>query len=181
MALVRRRDPAAFGHLVRRHLASLHRYLTRLTGSTADADELCQETFLRVWQRAASYRPGKVRLTTWLHRVAHNLAVDELRRRRDPPGAHEEAVDPVGPERLAEAAEADQRLRRALDRLPATQRSALLLCQVQGLSNREAASVMGVSVRGLESLLARGRRTLREALLDTADDGLARSSRTPRT
>lgn len=176
MAQVQQRDQAAFDRLVGRHLPSVHRYLTRMTGSPADADELAQETFLRVWQRAGSYRPGKVRLTTWLHRVAHNLAVDRLRRRRhdvDGPDhdSHEEPDDPGSdPQALAERADTRRLLHTAMSRLPATQRAALLLCQVQGFSNREAASILAVTVRGLESLIARGRRSLRQALLQAEGD-----------
>lgn len=169
MALVQqKRDQHAFRRLVARHLTSIHRYLLRLTGSAADADELCQETFLKLWARADSYRPGKVRLGTWLHRIAHNLAVDELRRPR-PEGSEalDSAADPgAGPEALTESSRARQRLEAAMAALPANQRSALLLCQVQGFSNAEAARIMGVSVRSLESLLARARRTLRTRLED---------------
>lgn len=169
MAGVRRRDQAAFSRLVSRHLTRVHRYLLRLTGSRADADELSQETFLRLWQRADSYRPGKVKLSTWLHRVAHNLAVDELRRRRPEAGGSEDepvADERSDPERLMESREAGAWLETAIGALPASQRAALLLCQVQGFSNREAAGILGVSVRGLESLVARARRTLRETMLD---------------
>jgi RNA polymerase sigma-70 factor (ECF subfamily) len=168
MALVQRQDQAAFGRLVHRHLDSVHRYLVRLTASAADADELAQEAFLRLWQRADSYRPGLVKLGTWLHRIAHNLAVDELRRRRPQTDETElpAAPDQSNPEHQAEATETGRRLDAALARLPEYQRAALLLCQVQGFSNREAAEILGVSVRGLESLIARARRGLREALLD---------------
>lgn len=167
MALVQEQDQAAFRRLVDRHLDSVHRYLTRMTGSTFDADELSQETFLRVWQRAATYRPGKVRLTTWLHRIAHNAAVDASRRQRPEPvdTVAERADDAPGPEARLLAAEAGRTLDDALTTLPANQRAAVLLCQVQGFSNRDAAAIVGVTVRGLESLLARARRTLRVALL----------------
>ncbi len=178
--LVQQRDQAAFGRLVARHLTSVHRYLARLTDSPADADELAQETFLRLWERADSYRPGRVKLATWLHRVAHNLAMDELRRRArwrtvsdgdgpdsEPPRVPTLAADPVGdPEALAVSGETDRRLQAALAALPAGQRAAVLLCQVQGFSNREAAAILRVSVRSLESLVARARRALRTSLLD---------------
>lgn len=170
VALVQQHDQAAFEHLVNRHLASVHRYLVRLTGSGADADELSQETFLRLWERAGSYRPGTVKLGTWLHRIAHNLAVDELRRRR-PAGGEDEAETAAdgaaGPESLATSRETGERLQAAIGTLPASQRAALLLCQVQGFSNRDAAAILGVTVRSLESLVARARRTLRGALLET--------------
>lgn len=186
MALVHERDQAAFGRLVSRHLTSVHRYLTRLTHSAADADELCQETFLRLWERAGSYRPGTVKLTTWLHRVAHNLAVDELRRRRpereqpEParPEADGEAADATAdPETLAASRETGERLQEAIGALPSNQRAALLLCQVQGFSNRDAAAVLGVSVRSLESLVARARRSLREALLEHSQPETRQESR----
>ncbi len=181
MHRVQGRDQAAFGRLLARHLSSIHRYLMRLTDSRADADELSQETFLRLWQRAGRYRPGTVKLTTWLHRIAHNLAVDELRRRHTRPGASpgpsgesddgstvaDTAADRVtDPEALALSREAGQRLHAAIGALPANQRAALLLCQVQGFSNREAAAILGVSVRSLESLVARARRSLRHTVID---------------
>lgn len=186
MARVQVRDEAAFGRLVDRHVDSLHRYLTRLTRSPADADELAQETFLRLWQQAGSYRPGTVRLTTWLHRIAHNAAVDRLRRRRGEaraaPGAvpghstgnpcatagpaGEPTLDTRDPESLAAAAETGRLLERAIAALPPSQRAALLLCQVQGFSNREAAQILGQSARGVESLIARARRSLRTALME---------------
>lgn len=179
MAGVQRRDQAAFGRLLSRHLTSVHRYLVRLTGSGADADELSQETFLRLWQRAGSYRPGTVKLTTWLHRVAHNLAVDELRRRRpEPLDTDGPAMDHHSdPELLAVSHETGRRLHAAIGALPANQRAALLLCQVQGFSNRDAADILGVSVRSLESLVARARRTLRGALLEIPERDHPRQSR----
>jgi RNA polymerase sigma-70 factor, ECF subfamily len=166
MALVVQRDEHAFGELVRRHLDAVHRYLLRLTGSPDDADDLAQETFLRLWQKAGSYRPGTVRLTTWLHRVAHNITVDNLRRARpepldDPERLMDDQADPV---RSAASSQLERRLDAAIAALPPSQRAALLLCQVQGFANRDAADIMGVSVRGLESLLARARRSLRRQL-----------------
>jgi len=168
MARVQRRDPAAFGRLVERHVDGIHGYLTQLTRSSFDADELSQETFLRLWQRAGSYRPGRVRLTTWLHTIAHHLAVDSLRRRRaEPVSAIPEVADEApGPEARLLAAEAGSSLQAALNVLPPNQRAAVLLCQVQGFSNRDAAAIIGVSVRSLESLLARARHSLRRALTD---------------
>ena len=180
MALVQRRDQAAFSRLVSRHLTSVHRYLVRLTGSDADAEELSQEAFLRLWERAGSYRPGKVKLSTWLHRVAHNLAVDELRRRRPTESAHEGellADEAADPETIAASRETDERLQAALGQLPDGQRAALLLCQVQGFSNRDAAEILGVTVRSLESLVARARRTLRGMVLETPEQDQRASQR----
>lgn len=191
MARLAAGDRAAFTHLVNHHLPSLHRYVHRLTGSAVEAEDLCQETFLRVWQRPGAYQPGRVRLTTWLHRVAHNLAVDQQRRRREIPAsdgaagdmaedplgaaagdrggnpAEDPAGDPAG--RLA-AHQAGHRLHAALAALPANQRAALVLCRVQGFSNAEAAAILGVGVRSVESLIARARRSLRRHLQQQADE-----------
>lgn len=166
MEKIRRRDQAAFSQLLKRHLPAIHRYLTRMTGNVADSDELSQETFLRVWQTAGRYRPGRVRFTTWLHRIAHNLYVDAARKRRAGPLPEDlEVEDPdPGPEQRVQMLQQQRDLQRALMALPATQRSALLLCQVQGFSNPEAAAILRTGTRAVESLLARARRNLREQL-----------------
>ena len=74
---------AAFTGLLDRHLAPLQGFLYRLTFNTADADDLAQEAFLRVWQHASRWQPNRVKFTTWLYRIARNLAIDQHRRRRD--------------------------------------------------------------------------------------------------
>jgi RNA polymerase sigma-70 factor (ECF subfamily) len=168
MERVRARDQAAFNRLIARHLSAIHGYLLRLTHSRADADELTQEAFLRVWSRADTYRPGTVQFTTWLHRIAHNLCMDELRR------VHPESLDEpdqqlsefADPEQATADRETAARLDRALGALPQTQRAALLLTEVQGLSNQQVADIMNLGVRAVESLLARARRTLRERVLE---------------
>jgi RNA polymerase sigma-70 factor (ECF subfamily) len=129
---------------------------------------LTQETFLRVWSRADTYRPGTVQFTTWLHRIAHNLCMDELRRVRpesldEPDRQLSEFADP---EQATADREIAARLDRALGALPQTQRAALLLTEVQGLSNQQVADIMNLGVRAVESLLARARRTLRERVLE---------------
>ena len=99
--------------------------------------------------------------------------MDGLRRKRELPTATgvlpEQADDRAAPEDERAAREQTERLLAAVDRLPHAQRSALLLCHVQGFSNAEAATIMNVGVRALESLLARARRTLRSALFDNGE------------
>ena len=166
MARVKVQDREAFAVLVERHLDGIHAFNYRLTRNADDAAELAQETFLRVWSRAATWKPNRVKFTTWLHRIAHNLCIDHHRRRRDVEDVDVDTLDGAGP--AAEQAPANERLRQALDRaladLPERQRTALLLCHRQNMSNREAAEVLSVSVDALESLLARARRSLRTAL-----------------
>ena len=168
MSRVQHRDRDAFAVLVTRHLDGIHAFNYRMTRNEEDAADLAQETFLRVWNSAATWRPhrpagGRIRFTTWLHRIARNLCIDAHRRHRE---THEvdanfAAVDGAAPE----DAPATSRLRRAMDQaiadLPERQRTALVLCHRDGMTNRDAAAVLAVSVDALESLLSRARRTLR--------------------
>ena len=144
-----------------------------MLGDFAAADDIVQETLLRLWTRASAFDARAARLSTWLHNIAHNLCVDSLRR-----GARLSLQDDVqrglesdsnpGAGRAAPGAGGD-RVQQLLAGLPERQRSALLLCYYQGLSNRDAAEILRVSVDALESLLARGRRRLRSEL-EIADE-----------
>lgn len=167
-------DRSAFEVLMSRHLATVHALARRLTGSAADAEDIAQETFLRAWTAAPTWRPGAARFSTWLHRVALNLSYDALRgRRRIGPTPPEDPPDerPTPAESL-EARERDARLAAAVDRLPERQRAAIVLTYQTGLSNAEAARTMDMSVKALETLLVRARRTLREALSEAPAPGV---------
>ena len=159
-------DTQAFTTLVTTHLPAIHHYALRLTGSRADADGRAQDTFLAARTRARSYRARRGRLSTWLHRIAHNLWVDQLRKRRPAGNAEELADEGPGsnPERDLAQADRATRVNAALARLPDNQRSAVVLCTQQGMTNAEAARIMGSSVRAVESLLARARRSLKSEL-----------------
>lgn len=156
-------DNSAYEAIVRRHLKPVSQYAWRMLGNRRDVEDIAQDTFLKVWIKAASWQPAKARLSTWIHRIAHNLCIDHLRKRREEL-ADEEAVQDAGPLDEVAADSETARLREALGQLPQTQRSAISLCHYQGFSNKEAAVIMDVSVQALESLLARGKRSLRKAL-----------------
>ncbi len=162
-------DESAFARLVDRHLARLHALAWRALGSTAEAEEVTQETLLRAWRQLPSWRPGAALFSTWLHRVALNLVNDRLRARREqvPIDDAQLVSNAPGPERQLDAEQRSARVRAALQALPERQRDAMLLCHFEGLGNIEAAAALEVSVEALESLLARARRTLRQTLLDT--------------
>lgn len=161
-------DPAASRALVARKLPRILGLAQRMLGDKTEAEDVAQEAFLRVWRQAPKWRPGQARFDTWLHRVSLNLCYDRLRRRRevatdDPP---EVVDDGPAPDRGLEAADTGRRVGQALAQLPDRQREAVVLCHYQELGNIEAAAVMGVTVEALESLLSRGRRSLRTALAD---------------
>jgi len=156
----------AFQYLVNQNLASLHGFAQRMLGSNSDAEDVVQETFIRVWNKAHTWKAGKAKLSTWLHRITHNLCVDWQRKPKvqtmtlthDVEENTEHSTDSLQREETAQAVET------ALQQLPERQRSAIVLCYYQGMSNRDAAQVLNVSVTALESLLARGRRSLKTLL-----------------
>jgi RNA polymerase sigma-70 factor (ECF subfamily) len=139
---------------------------TRMLGDTAEAEDVTQEAMLRLWRQAPRWRAGQARVSTWLTRVALNLATDRLRRRRGVSldAAFGDGVEPAdgrpGVEAGLLAAERARALRAALADLPERQAQAVVLRHLQGLSNPEIAAVMEVSVEAVESLTARGRRAL---------------------
>lgn len=160
-------DADAFRELSDRHLARIFGFACRLLGNDADADDVTQEVFLRLWRHASRWRPdGAARLTTWLHRVTLNACHDRRARPRDQPlDTVPEPTDPCPPASVrVHERELASHVNDALATLPERQRTAIALCHYQGLGNIEAAEVMDISVEALESLLGRGRRTLRARL-----------------
>jgi RNA polymerase sigma-70 factor (ECF subfamily) len=159
-------DKRAASELVRRHLPRMVGLSRRMLGDPAEAEDVAQEVFLRVWKHAAAWKPGQAKFETWMHRVAMNLCLDRLRRS----GRNGGEVSPETPDMRASATKAlDDRQRRdrvrdALQKLPERQRAALVLCYYQERTNIEAAEILGVSVDALESLLSRARRTLKSVL-----------------
>jgi RNA polymerase sigma-70 factor (ECF subfamily) len=170
---VARGDPAAARMLAARKLPRLLSLARRMLGDAVDAEDVAQEVMVRVWRQAPRWRPGQALFDTWMHRVALNLCYDRLRRRKrqslnEPP----DLADPgPAPDRGLLAADVSVRVARAMAGLPDRQREAIVLCHYQEFSNIEAASLMGISVEALESLLSRGRRALRVALADLAGPG----------
>ena len=168
-----RGDAAAIRALVARKLPRVLSLAQRMLFDASEAEDVAQETFIRVWKHAPRWVPGAAKFDTWLHRVALNLCYDRLRRRRERPMAETpEQVDTgPAPDRNLHALDIGKRVEASLSALPARQREAIVLCHYQELGNIEAAALMEVSVEALESLLSRGRRALRASLADLADGG----------
>ncbi len=166
-------DQASVQLMVARKLPRLLALGVRMLNNRAEAEDVAQETFVRLWQQAAHWQSGDAKLDTWLHRVALNLCYDRLRSHAHiadtqlPDDATPEQIDPTlnAEQRLA-LSQQGQQVSAALALLPTRQREALVLQYYQELTNHEAASLMGVSVEALESLLARARRNLRALLID---------------
>jgi RNA polymerase sigma-70 factor (ECF subfamily) len=171
MEAIARGDAAAFTVLADRHLDRVVRIAARVGLSVAEAEDVAQDVMTKMWTHPRTWNArhggaSHVRFSTWLYRVATNAAIDVARRRRFT--ALEEA-----PERLAEDLsgfetianrQIQNQVRSALAKLPERQRTALSLCFFEGMSNAEAADILGVGIKALEALLVRARRALRDSL-----------------
>jgi RNA polymerase sigma-70 factor (ECF subfamily) len=137
-----------------------------MLADAAEAEDVAQEAMLRLWKIAPDWRPGEAKVSTWLHRVAANLCIDLLRKRRrlSAEEAPETADDAPSAQARLEQADRAAALREALDALPDRQRAAVTMRHFSGLSNPEIGESLGVSVEAVESLLARGRRALAQRL-----------------
>jgi len=164
-------DHDAFRRVLERHLARTVAFAARLLGERAAAEDVAQDVFLRLWRHAAQWQPT-ARLGTWLYRVTLNLCLDRLKRVREV--ALDDVAEPVDPKPSPiahlQGLDIGRHVNEALAQLPHQQRVAIALCHYEGLYNREAAELMGVSVEALESLLARGRRALRARLRSILPD-----------
>ena len=171
MARVAAGDQQACRQLVESHLGPVLGLAQRMLGEPSAAEDVAQEAFLRLWRQSGSWRP-EARIGTWLYRVTHNLAIDQLRgRRRLDSDALPEQIDPApGPACRQQRVQVGRLVEAALGRLPERQRTAITLVHHQELSNIEAAEIMAVSVEALESLLSRGRRALRAELAELKAD-----------
>jgi RNA polymerase sigma-70 factor (ECF subfamily) len=165
-------DAAACRLVVTRHLPQVLALARRMLNDAAEAEDVAQEAMLRLWQMAGRWREDAP-VGAWLYRVAHNLAIDRIRRRR-PMVDVDAAVDladpaPTPAERLDQR-ERKAAVERAIAALPERQRTAITLVHTLEMGNIEAAAAMEISVEALESLLARGRRALRAALVELKDE-----------
>lgn len=158
-------DQAAARALTFRHAPRVLALARRMLGDRAEAEDVAQETLLRMWRVAPDWR-DEARLSTWLYRVASNLCVDRLRRRRDQGLEGVDELPDGAPAPLAELETRDRAraLEAALAELPERQRLAVVLRHMEERSNIEIAEILGLSVEAVESLLARARRTLSRLL-----------------
>jgi RNA polymerase sigma-70 factor (ECF subfamily) len=172
-------DRAAAQVLTARLAPVVYTQAFRMLGDRAEAEDITQDSLLRLWHAAPDWQAGQAKVTTWLYRVTSNLCIDKMRKsKRHSSGAVPEMPD-NGPDmerRLQDRARA-QALRAALRDLPNRQKQAIILRHLEGLSNPDVAQIMQISVEAVESLMSRGKRSLADALapqkkaLGLEDDG----------
>lgn len=173
MQRIARGDEPAFRTLARRHLPAMVGLARRILGNAAEAEDVAQEAMLRVWTHAPRWQPLAA-FRTWLTRVVVNLCLDRKRRAAwvELEAAGEIADATPGAEEKSEADERERLLMAAIDKLPARQRSAIVLTYSEGLSNVQVAEILDTSVSAVETLLVRGKQNLRRALKGVIDLGM---------
>jgi RNA polymerase sigma-70 factor (ECF subfamily) len=166
MARVASRDGEAFRLLVSCHADRPHRIAWRMLGDATEAEDVAQEAMMRLWEHAGRWQAGGPGVSAWLARVATNLCLDRLRKRRF-------ASDEDVPERADEAPLADEamatqeqraRTMAAVTALPDRQRAAIILTYYEEQSNALAADMLDMNIKAFESLLLRARTALRSSL-----------------
>ena len=171
--------------VVREHSARVYRLAYRLSGNAQDAEDLTQETFIRVFRSLAEYTPGT--FEGWLHRITTNLFLDLVRRRRRirfdalPEDTERLPGTAPSPEQVYVDTHLDPQIQAALDALPPDFRAAVVLCDIEGLTYEEIAATLGVKLGTVRSRIHRGRSQLRKALAHRSPEARAeRRSFVPR-
>lgn len=162
-------DAQAGRQLVARLGPMLFGYAARVLGDHGEAEDVVQETMLRLWKMAPDWRQGEAKVSTWAYRVTMNLCTDRIRRRQARPqvaldSIAEPAADLASVVDLMTARQRSETLDAALSALPDRQRQAVVMRHLEGFSNPEIAEIMDIGVEAVESLTARGKRALKKAL-----------------
>ncbi|MCL5278666.1 MAG: sigma-70 family RNA polymerase sigma factor [Planctomycetes bacterium] len=171
MARLGRGDLAALGILAQRHQNRVLSLSYRLLGDWHRAEDVCQETFLRLRQAAARYEP-KAKFTTWLYRIVHNLSLDQQRKAANDPVSLEALqadTEETARDSSVERHELAEAVQRAVGELSERQRRVIILHRYEGLSHEEIGEVTGWSKSAVESLLVRAYENLREKLASYQD------------
>ncbi|MDG1418553.1 MAG: RNA polymerase sigma factor [Maricaulis sp.] len=175
MMRIAKGDRIAARTLMGRCLPRVVGMANRMLNDAVEAEDIAQETFIRVWNASGRWEPGRAKVSTWIGRIAINLCYDRMRKRREvltdtPPDRPDISADQEAELSRSQTA---QKIRAALVNLPDRQKRALELVHFQEMSNIEAAEIMSVSVDALESLLSRGRRKLKALLVKDAGELMA--------
>jgi len=167
-------ETGAFEKLIEKHQALVAGTIARMLGTSSDVEDIAQQVFIRVWKSARRYVP-RAKFTTWLLKITRNLVFNEMRRtRRRPqvplqsePGAEDPPFKDettLAPDASLLKSELQQAIEEAIQRLPETQRMALVLRRYQQLSYEQIANVLDLSVPAVKSVLFRARTELRSRL-----------------
>lgn len=167
MDAVKKGNHQAFSILVRRHTDRFYKMAFRLCSNAQEAEDMVQDAFLKIWKNPAIWKSEMgAKFTTWFYRILINQNIDRMRSRKVV-GVRDEYLNSFADHRVLQdqkmtMTQEQEMVERAFQSLPERQRTAITLCFYEGLSNKDAAQIMGLSVKGLESLLVRGKNGLKE-------------------
>src|SRR6266508_1114982 len=167
LALIQDGNGQAFAMLVERHTERFYRLAYRYLQSKAAAEDVVQDAFLKLWENPAIWQPERnSKFTTWFYRVVVNLCLDQ-RKKKKPEVLDNDVIvadDRATTDELMMREQEQKMVEKEIATLPERQRIALNLCFDEGLTNQEAAAVMGVNLKALQSLIMRAKTTLKERL-----------------
>jgi len=164
ISMVQAGNHEAFAEIVQRHSKRFYRIAYRILSLKDDAEDVVQEAFLKLWEKRFVWNPNRnTKFTTWFYKIVVNLSLDHNRKKKPfPVSEHIQYADskPLQEDQLDEK-QKQEILDRIIHELPANQQMALNLCFYEGLSNQEAADIMGVTLKALQSLIMRAKMTLK--------------------
>ena len=168
LALIQRGSQEAFNVLVQRHTERFYRLAFRYLQSKETAEDVVQDAFIKLWENPGRWQAGRNnKFTTWFYRVVVNLCLDWQKKKRPLELGDQElsvADHRDTPDSAMIHAQEQKIFEKEIAALPERQRTALNLCFDEGLSNQEAAEVMGLKLKALQSLVMRAKTRLKERL-----------------
>ena len=178
--LITEGQSAALGALYDRYGRLVFSLAFQVTSDAAVAEEITQEVFLQIWNKAGSYQAAQGKVTTWITSVARHRAIDSLRRRGARPEGHQvdfeddeapELVDPLGVEEQVEFSQRSLAIRKAISQLPPEQQKALALAYFKGLTHQEIAELTGEPLGTVKTRIRLAMIKLKQILIDNIDTG----------
>jgi RNA polymerase sigma-70 factor (ECF subfamily) len=167
LALIQDGDGQAFAVLVERHTERFYRLAFRYLQNKEAAEDVVQDAFVKLWESPALWQPERnSKFTTWFYRIVVNLCLDALKKKKPEPLDDDSLVadDSRPVDEMMMREQQQKMIEKEIAALPMRQRTALNLCFDQGLTNQEAAEVMGINLKALQSLIMRAKTTLKERM-----------------
>lgn len=165
-----RQDQSAFATLMDRHIKTLSALSAQMLGDMHQAEDITQGVFLKTWEMLPAWQTGNAKLITWMRRVATNMCLDYLRKKK--PVYSDSVPEQKGSEPMQDdflvSQEVSEKISMALDELSGRQKAALTLFYYQDLPQKQCAEIMELNVPAFESLLRRSRQALKKSLTSKA-------------
>jgi len=165
---VKKHDHQAFSILVHRHSRYFYNCAYRIVMNVQEAEDIVQDSFLKLWDKPTMWKEGRgAKFTSWFYKIVMNLSLDNLRKNKHTKPMENEYIyqsNEIGQFEKLNRTQEQISLDKALKELPEKQFMALNLCFYEEVKRKEAAEILGVSIKALESLLMRAKENVRNSL-----------------